>query len=140
MKGSGSGAIQTNYESGCGLRRPKNINNMEWALKSLVSLLSLVDKITNVPVVYMGLDVWIWMGEIHFSGRLKGWALKSRLFWAQMALATFVAISGPKKVSISGPTPSNAPCYGLLPHTNPYFPPHINNKYHTLIVKNLSGS
>ncbi len=34
---------------------------------------------------YMGLDVWIWMGGIHFSGRLKGWALKSRLFWAQMA-------------------------------------------------------
>jgi hypothetical protein len=39
-----------------------------------------IHKITNVPVVYMGLGVWIWMGEIHFSGCLKGWALKSRLF------------------------------------------------------------
>jgi hypothetical protein len=44
---------------------------------------------------------------------------------AQMALAKLVPISGPKKVLISGPTPSNAPCYGLLPHPNPYVPPHI---------------
>jgi hypothetical protein len=36
-----------------------------------------------------------------------------------MALAVLVAISGPQKVSISGPTPSNAPRYGLLPHPNP---------------------
>jgi hypothetical protein len=27
--------------------------------------------IINVPVVYMGWDVWIWMGEIHNKGRLK---------------------------------------------------------------------
>jgi hypothetical protein len=74
-------------------------------------------------------DVWIWMGEIHFTGLLKGWALKSQLFWAQMALPELVAISGPKKVSISGPTPSNAPRYELLPHPNPYVPPHINNMY-----------
>ncbi len=43
--------------------------------------------------------------------------------------------SGPKKVSISGPTPSNAPRYGLPPIRNPYVPPHINssyiNSYHT---------
>jgi hypothetical protein len=31
-------------------------------------LLSLVHKITNVPVVYMGLDVWIWMGRNPFLG------------------------------------------------------------------------
>ncbi len=36
---------------------------------------------------------------------------------------------GPKKVSISGPTPSNAPCHGLLHHPNPYVPSHINNRY-----------
>jgi hypothetical protein len=30
---------------------------------------------------------------------------------------------------ISGPTPSNAPRYGFLPHPNPYVPPHINNRY-----------
>jgi hypothetical protein len=47
-----------------------------------------------------------------------------------MALATLGAISGPKKVSISGPTPSNAPRYGLLLHPpNPYVLPHINNRY-----------
>jgi hypothetical protein len=73
--------------------------------------MSLVDKITNVPDVYLGLDVWIWMGEIHSLGRLKEWAMKSQLFWAQMALAALVAISGPKKFSISGPTPSNGPRY-----------------------------
>ncbi len=75
------------------------------------------------------LDVWIWMGEIHFSGHLKGWALKSRLFWTQTALATLVSFSGPQKVLISGPTPSNTARYGLLPHPNPYVPPHINNRY-----------
>jgi hypothetical protein len=37
------------------------------------------------------------------------------LFGAQMALAALVAISGPKKVSISGPTPSNDPHYGFPP-------------------------
>jgi hypothetical protein len=55
-----------------------------------------------------------------------------------MVLATLVAISGPKKVPISRPTPSNAPRYGLLPHPNPYVPPHINNRYITLIVIKLS--
>jgi hypothetical protein len=48
---------------------------------------------------------------------------------SEMALATLVAISGPKKVSISGPTPSNTPRYGLLPHPNPYVPPYIKNRY-----------
>jgi hypothetical protein len=33
---------------------------------------------------------------------ILGWAM-SRLFWAQMALAAQVAISGPKKVFNSGP-------------------------------------
>jgi hypothetical protein len=46
-----------------------------------------------------------------------------------MALATLVPVSGPKKVSISEPTPSKAPRYGLLPHPNQYIPPHINNRY-----------
>ncbi len=52
-----------------------SISKLFWALKSRVSLLSLVHKITNAPVVYMGLDIWIWMWGIHFSGRLKRWAL-----------------------------------------------------------------
>jgi hypothetical protein len=68
-------------------------------------LLSLVHKISNVPVVYLGLDVWILMGGIHFSGRLEVWALKSNLIQS-----------------------SNAPRYGLLPHPNPYVPPHKNNR------------
>ncbi len=50
-----------------------------------------------------------------FLGRLKGWALKSRLFWAQMALAELAAILGPKKVSISGPIPKNDPGNGFPP-------------------------
>jgi hypothetical protein len=56
-----------------------------------------------------------------------------------MALATLVLILGPKNVSISGPTSSNAPRYGLLPHPNPYVLPHINNR--NIILKNpRSGS
>ncbi len=39
---------------------------------TLVSLLSLVQKITNVPVVYMRLDVWIWMGENPFLEAFEG--------------------------------------------------------------------
>jgi hypothetical protein len=76
-----------------------------------------------------GLDVWIWMGGNPFLGALEGVDPEIFTFLGQMALATLVAISGPKKVSISGPTPSNAPRYGLLPQPNPYVPPHINNRY-----------
>jgi hypothetical protein len=64
-----------------------------------------------------------------FLGVFEGVGPEISTFWAQMALATLVPISGPKKVLISGPTPSNAPRYGLLPHPNPYVPPHINNRY-----------
>jgi hypothetical protein len=31
-------------------------------------------------------------GNIHYLGHLKGWALNSRLFWVQMALALLDAI------------------------------------------------
>ncbi len=41
-------------------------------------------------------------GEILFSGGLKGWALKSKFFGAQMALATLIPISGPKKSQFLG--------------------------------------
>jgi hypothetical protein len=37
-----------------------------------ISCLSLIYKITNVPVVYMGLDVWIWMGGNPFLGAFEG--------------------------------------------------------------------
>jgi hypothetical protein len=52
------------------------------------------------------------MGITPLLGPLVGggpW--KSRLSWAQMALALFIAISGPKK----GPTPSNGPQNGFAP-------------------------
>ncbi len=39
--------------------------------------------------------------------------LKLDFFWAQ--IASLVAMSGPKKVSISGPTPSNGPCNESCP-------------------------
>jgi hypothetical protein len=39
----------------------------EWALESLVH------KITNVPVfLFMGMDVWIWMGVNPFLGPFEG--------------------------------------------------------------------
>jgi hypothetical protein len=45
-------------------------------------------------------------GGIHNEGRLKGWALKSRLFWALKWERAEGVPFGPKKVEISGPTPS----------------------------------
>jgi hypothetical protein len=39
----------------------------------------------------------------------------SRLFWAQMALASLVPFQGPKKSRFSGPTPSNAPRNDVAP-------------------------
>jgi hypothetical protein len=45
-----------------------------------------------------------------------------------MALASLAAISGPKKVSISGPTPSNGPRNGYCLHQIHYVPRHINNR------------
>jgi hypothetical protein len=60
----------------------------------------------------------------NFSGQWKGWVLKSRLFWAQMALAAFVAISGP--------TPSNGPRNRCCPHQNHFVPAHLTTG--TLIV------
>jgi hypothetical protein len=40
---------------------------------------------------------------------------------------------GPK-VAIKGLTPSNALRNGFPPHPNPYIKPHINNRYHTLVI------
>jgi hypothetical protein len=56
------------------------------------------------------------------------------LFWAQMALASLVAISGRKKSRFLGPTPSNAPrndvahLKTITYHTTPYEQqvPYIN--------------
>jgi hypothetical protein len=58
-----------------------------------VGLETHVHKITNVTV-------FIWYFD---SGHWQGWALKYQLFLAQMELASLVALSGSKKVSISGP-------------------------------------
>ena len=69
------------------------------------------------------------VGNIHCVGHFKGWALNSQLFWVRMALAPLVAISGPKKVLNSGPTPSNGPRNGYCPPQNHYVPHHINNRY-----------
>jgi hypothetical protein len=52
-----------------------------------------------------------------------------KIFWAKMALASLVPISEPKKVLISGPTPSHGPCNEYCPHQNHYVPRHINNMY-----------
>jgi hypothetical protein len=56
-------------------------------------------------------------------------------FWAQMALTSLFAISGPKKVLISGPTTSNGPRHGYCLHQNYYVPRHINNRY----IKNINS-
>ncbi len=104
---------------------------------ALSCLLSLIHLITNYQCTcclygagHMDLD-----GGNPFLGAFEGVGPEILTFWAQMALATLIPISGPRKVSISGPTLSNAPRYGLLPHPNPYVPPHIYNR---CIIINLS--
>jgi hypothetical protein len=57
-------------------------------------------------------------GEIHNKGRLKGWALKLRLFWALKWQQAQRVPFGPKKVE-----------KWISPHPNPYIQPHINNRY-----------
>ncbi len=47
----------------------------------------------NVPVVYMGWDEMILMWATSISSAIGS----PELFWAQLALALLVAISGPKK-------------------------------------------
>ncbi len=46
-----------------------------------------------------------------------------------MALATLVAISGPKKVSIFRPPPPKMALVMDFPPQNHYVPHHINNRY-----------
>ncbi len=58
------------------------------------------------------------------GGSQHSW--KPRLFWAQMAHDSLVAISGLKKSRFSGHIRSNGPCNGCCPHQNHYVPRHIN--------------
>ncbi len=69
-----------------------------------------VHKTTNVLVVFMALILNGFEAcNIITRGIGRGGPWKSRLFWAQMALASLVPFQGPKKSWCSGPTPSNAP-------------------------------
>jgi hypothetical protein len=55
-------------------------------------------------------------GVIHNEGRLKGWALKSRLFMGtEMGTSVGSAILGPKKSRFQGP-PLQAPREMDFPH------------------------
>jgi hypothetical protein len=45
----------------------------------------------------------------HYEGHWKGWALKIKTFWAQTALTSLFAISGPKKVEIFKANPFQCP-------------------------------
>jgi hypothetical protein len=53
----------------------------------------------NAPVVYMARDVGndSDAGNIHYEGHWKGWALKSRLFWALKWQQAKRVQYGPKK-------------------------------------------
>jgi hypothetical protein len=65
-------------------------------------------KITNVPVFFLySLDLMILIRENPLFRPLERVDPENLLFWAQKALASLVAISGPKKVLISRLTPSN---------------------------------
>ncbi len=65
----------------------------------------------NVPVVYMARDEIIFIRANPF----RGWAWKSRLFWAlKWQRANWVPL-GPKKSRFSGPTPYCGPSNGFSP-------------------------
>ncbi len=54
-----------------------------------------------------------------------GWPWKS----TQMALASLVAISGPKRVSIFRAHPFQWPSKWIFSHQNHFVPRHLNNRY-----------
>jgi hypothetical protein len=89
-----------------------------------------VHKTTNIPVVFIAL---ILNGfeecNIITRGIGRGGPWKSRLFWAQMALASLVPFQGPKKSQFSGPTPSNAPRNDVALLKKNYVPRHKNDRY-----------
>ncbi len=64
------------------------------------------------------------------SETLKG--LDLLIFWVQIVLATFVAISEPKKSRFSGPTPLNSPRIEIVPIK--IITSHAIEKTSTLIV------
>ena len=92
----------------------------------------MLSKVFDITV----LDLMILMHDnpIRYSGHWKGWPWrggpwKSRLFWAQMALATLVPFKGPKKSRFLGPSPLKCPSLWIVPPQNHFVPPHINNRY-----------
>jgi hypothetical protein len=98
------------------------------------NLLHLVFCLLTIKLPMYMLIIWGWTYEFGWEksisrGVWRGGPWNLDFFGPKMELATQVAIWGPKKVSISGPTHANAPRYGLIPCPNPYVPPHINNRY-----------
>jgi hypothetical protein len=66
------------------------------------------------------------ISTIYSSTPLTSTVEKSRLFWAQMALATLEAISGTKKsIDFRAPPPKMALLW-ICPPQNHYVPHHIN--------------
>ncbi len=80
------------------------LNNKQMSFQTMVFLgakqysVFISDKITNVAVFSYG--AWFWLGQIHYSGHSKGWALKISTCLVPIALNLLVAISGPRKVLI----------------------------------------
>jgi hypothetical protein len=70
-------------------------------------------------------------GEIHNEGRLKGWALKSRLFWALKRQQAQRVPFGLKKVEIFffRAHPFKRTEKWISSHPNPYVQPYIKNRY-----------
>jgi hypothetical protein len=57
-------------------------------------------------------------GNIHYEVHYKGWALKSKMFWAQKRQRAQRVQFGPQKVSISGPISYNGPPNGYCQPQN----------------------
>ncbi len=77
----------------------------------------------------LGFDTWTIEYVCFPFLSLLIWYFLPRLFLAQMALASLVAISGPPKVAIFRAHPLQWPSKWIFPHQNHHVPRHINNRY-----------
>ncbi len=103
-------------------------NNCQQILSNLSSFA--VHSLTfNVPVVYMGRDVWIWMGEKSIKrGVWRGWPWNWDFFGPWNGKEHSECHLGPKKSRFQGP-PLQTPQEMDFPNPNPYVQPYINNRY-----------
>ncbi len=122
-----NGGMGGGGEGGLKLRKTQNKRLVHsWKCKQTwVGILTI-----NVPVVYMGGAYGFGWEEIHDDGRLKGWALKYRLF-----LGPDMASSAASAIWVQKSRDFRAHSFKrhgkwISPHPNPYVQSHIKKQVH----------